>query len=292
MVTILQGEGFDPQVARHATKRHGFLAGTDRERLTDFNQALRSKRIRAIICIRGGYGTGRIINRIDFAALRMSPKILIGCSDITALLSGALRYAKIVSFHGPMPQSLVEPECPLFTKKHMLDALTGSDQALGSINRDYPEAATTIDVIRTGKVTAKLVGGNLAVLTSLVGTPFFPDLSESVLFLEDIGETPFRIDRYLTQLLNVGALEKVAGFALGLFKDCDYRPPKPGDRIEYRQSLRDVIIDRLAPLGRPIVMGLPFGHMPYNATLGVGSLVTLDARRGDLVIEESGVVRS
>jgi muramoyltetrapeptide carboxypeptidase len=130
----------------------------------------------------------------------------------------------------------------------------------------------------------------LAVLCSLIGTPFFPSLANKILFFEDIGETPFRIDRNLTHLLSLGLLNSVAGFALGLFKDCAYRPPKPGETIEYRQDLKDVITERLRPLGKPIVMGLPFGHVPFNATVPLGALATLDGTKGDLIIEESSVI--
>jgi muramoyltetrapeptide carboxypeptidase len=221
--------------------------------------------------------------------MKDSPKILLGCSDITTLHCLNLLNGGTISFHGPMPQSLVEPECPDFTWQKLLSALRGDGSALGSLSEGYPHASETVQSLRKGRVTARLVGGNLTVMGSLIGTPYFPSLDGNIFFFEDIGETPFRIDRCLTQMLNVGLLQSAAGFALGLFKDCEYRPSKPGEPVEYRQSLKDVIIDRLAPLGKPIVMGLPFGHVPFNATIPVGGLATLDGGKGTLMIEELGV---
>jgi muramoyltetrapeptide carboxypeptidase len=129
------------------------------------------------------------------------------------------------------------------------------------------------------------VGGNLSIINSLIGTPFLPSLAGSILCLEDVGETPFRIDRTLTHLLNVGLFNGVKGFALGTFDKCAYKPQD----AESLQSLRDVVIDRLRPLKKPIVLCLPFGHIPHNATLPLGATATLDARRGELIIEEPGV---
>jgi muramoyltetrapeptide carboxypeptidase len=282
--------GYKVQVGQHARQRHGFLAGSDSDRAKDLNAAISSRSIRAILCIRGGYGLGRILGRIDFGKLACNPKIIVGCSDVTALLCGAAIFGKTRAFHGPMPSSLVDPECPEFTWNSFLGTLSGAPTSQGSLVSGHSDARSTVISIRRGRVTAPLIGGNLAVLCSLIGTPFFPSLANKILFFEDIGETPFRIDRNLTHLLSLGLLNSVAGFALGLFKDCAYRPPKPGETIEYRQDLKDVITERLRPLGKPIVMGLPFGHVPFNATVPLGALATLDGTKGDLIIEESSVI--
>ncbi len=287
-VIALTSRGFKVLVSAAAQKRLGFIAGSDKNRLSDFNRALRSKSVKAIFCLRGGYGSARIVSEIDFAAMKRAPKILVGCSDITTLHCAALQKASIISFHGPMLQSLVDKECPDFTWDSLLSTIQGAPESLGSICRAYPLRSEIYSLYK-GRVTAPLIGGNLAVLCSLLGTPYFPDLAGKILFVEDIGEMPFRIARCLTQLTLAGVLDKVSGFAIGLFKDCEYRPPKPGDFIEYKQSLRDVFVDRLKPFGKPIVVGLPFGHLPHNATLPVGSLATLDGNNADLSIEEFGV---
>ncbi len=273
------------EFGEHAKDTLGFLAGSDRARLADFNRGLRSKRVRAILCIRGGYGTGRIINGIDFAALQRDPKIIVGCSDLTTILSGASSQSRVISFHGPTVQSLMDSQCPAFTSKALFNQISGAKEAIGSILSDYPDAKKTVDGIGKGRTTGRLLGGNLSIILSLIGTPFLPSFDRSILCLEDVGEPPFRIDRALTQLLNLGLLQKVQGFALGIFDRCSYRP----EEARHKQTLRDVILDRLRPLKKPIVMGLPFGHVPYNSTLPFGAHATLDATKGDLLFEEIGV---
>jgi muramoyltetrapeptide carboxypeptidase len=222
---------------------------------------------------------------VHFSKLREDPKIIVGSSDITALLQAGLIEAGVPMFHGPMAQSLVQGDCPDFTWGSLLQTLFKRDAALGSIVTSYEHASSVVG-LRRGVVTAPLVGGNLTILLSLLGTRYFPSLSGKIVCLEDVGEKPFRLDRMLTQLLAVGAFDSVAGFALGDFKDCEY-PPTPNG--ELRQTVRDVMIERLSPLKKPIVFGLPFGHKPHNATLPLGVRATLNGTAGDLVIEEFGV---
>jgi muramoyltetrapeptide carboxypeptidase len=286
----LEQKGFRVQVTTRARKRLGYLAGTDSERLADFNNAIRSKKVRGILCIRGGYGTLRIVDKIDLKALKDDPKVIIGCSDITTIHSQLATRLNMVSFHGPVAQGLYDAECPLFTWNSFIHQITGTPKAIGSISLGYEHYGSTVYSLRKGRVTAPLIGGNLAVLTSLLGTPYFPDLRGKILFLEEIGEMPFRIDRSLTRLIMSGALDKVAGFALGLFKDCEYRPPKEGEIVEYKQKLRDVFAEKLLPFKKPVVVGLPFGHLPHNATLPILTKATLDGQQGDLILEEHGVI--
>lgn len=280
----LETLGFKVAVGRSCAKKNGFLAGSDRERISDLHAAFSRSSVKAIFCVRGGYGVGRILSSIDFTKLAAHPKIIVGCSDITALLCGGLLRGGMVMFHGPMGQSLVDPLCPDFTWNSLLLTLMKRDAALGSIRRGYD--AARVEGVRRGVVTAPLVGGNLSVLLSLLGTPFFPSLRNKIVCLEDVSEMPYRVDRMLTQLLSVGAFDAVAGFALGDFKDCEYGVSRSGER---RQTLREVVVDRLARLGKPIVMGLPFGHNPHNCTLPLGVRATLDGTKGDLIIEEFGV---
>jgi len=274
--------GYEVRIGTHARDTNGFLAGSDRHRILDLNKAFRSKSVRAILCVRGGYGTGRILTQIDFKALRQSPKILVGCSDLTTLLCGALVKSGITAFHGPTVQSLMQPDCPPFTWERFLAQLRGGDECVGPV---VSPAESTIDSLCPGRATGRLVGGNLSIINSLIGTSFLPSLSGAILCLEDVGETPYRIDRALTHFLNLGLLNGVAGFALGTFDKCSYKPQD----AEALQSLRDVIIDRLRPLKKPVVLGLPFGHIPNNATIPLGAIATLDARQGALIIEEAGV---
>jgi muramoyltetrapeptide carboxypeptidase len=182
-------------------------------------------------------------------------------------------------------ESLLAEDTPEFTRNSLVYHLTGDQRALGSICAACPREHLRAEAITQGHATGRLVGGNLAVLMSSLGTGFFPSFDEAIMFLEDVGETPFRIDRNLTHLLNIGALDKVRGFALGVFERCSYKP----EEVALKQSLRDIIIDRLAPLKKPIVLGLPFGHTLYNSTIPVGVSATLDAEKADLFIEELAV---
>jgi muramoyltetrapeptide carboxypeptidase len=182
-------------------------------------------------------------------------------------------------------ESLLADTTPKFTWDSFVFNLTGDARAVGSLCAACPKEHLQAQGIQGGRATGRLVGGNLAVLISSVGTPLFPSFDNAIVFLEDVGETPFRVDRNLTHLLNIGAFERARGFALGVFERCSYKP----EEVALKQTLRDVVIDRLAPLGRPIVLGLPFGHTTYNATIPVGALATLDAGQADLLIEELAV---
>jgi muramoyltetrapeptide carboxypeptidase len=142
-------------------------------------------------------------------------------------------------------------------------------------------------VLHHGKASGRLVGGNLSILCATLGTPFQPSFKQAILFLEEVDEVPYRLDRMLTQLLNAQLLQKIAGIAIGINKNC--RDPKSRNLKEYRQTVEDVFKERLLPLRVPIVSGLPFGHTRYNATLPIGSRVSLDADAGDLIIMEAAV---
>ncbi len=277
--------GWSTVVAPHADKRLGFLAGSDQQRLSDINKAFSSDSAQAIVCTRGGYGCGRIIRSVAFNELTRHPKIFLGSSDLTTIINGCLLVSNLTALHGPTMESLLAEDTPEFTRNSLVYHLTGDQRALGSICAACPREHLRAEAITQGHATGRLVGGNLAVLMSSLGTGFFPSFDEAIMFLEDVGETPFRIDRNLTHLLNIGALDKVRGFALGVFERCSYKP----EEVALKQSLRDIIIDRLAPLKKPIVLGLPFGHTLYNSTIPVGVSATLDAEKADLFIEELAV---
>lgn len=279
--TRLEAEGFQVVTGSNARKRCGFIAGSDRERLRDLVSAFRSKSIKAVWCVRGGYGTGRILAGLQRSLFKDSPKILIGSSDITNLHAISFG-AKLISFHGPMPNGLTTDNFPDYSFRSLLRNIRGDVSSQGSIWEGHPERSPTL-CIRPGKGTGRLAGGNLSMLCSLLGTPFFPDLRNCLLYLEEVSEAPYRIDRMLTQLLSAGALNSLKGIALGTFKNCEY---KPSADAEYKQTLQDVLRDRLFKLKVPVVYGLPFGHIPLNATIPNGAIATLDARKGELVIEQ------
>ena len=284
-IVALETLGFRTQLAPNARRRWGFLAGDDRDRADDVMRMFADPKVDAILCVRGGYGTSRLLSRLDYAAIRRHPKIFTGYSDITSLHFAFLKQSGLVSFHGPMLNSdFVKADMPDFTLASFLRTVTQAAPA-GSICQGY--AKKTVRVLREGRVSGRLLGGNLTLICASLGTPWQPSFRDRILFFEDLDEVPYRFDRMLTQLLNAGLLQQVTGIAIGINKDC--RDPKARTAKEYRQTLEEVFSERLLPLNVPIVIGLPFGHLALNATLPVGIRATLDAEAGDLVIEETAV---
>jgi muramoyltetrapeptide carboxypeptidase len=285
-IAVLERLGFKPKPGRNVRKRLGFLAGTDRERAADLMNAFLDPRVRAIFCVRGGYGSSRLLPFLDYQAIRKNPKILIGYSDITSLHCALLKECNLVSFHGPMLNSdLIRPDFPDFSLSSLMRVVT-QPGPFGSVRgggRDRKE----ISVLRPGKAAGRLLGGNLTLLCSLLATPWQPDFRGAILFFEDLDEAPYRFDRMLTQLLNAGLLQQVAGIAIGINKNC--LDPKAKKSREYRQTLEDVFRDRLLPLRVPVVSGIPFGHVARVCTLPLGVRALLDANGGDLELIEKAV---
>ena len=284
-IAALEKMGFKVKLARHARQRWGFLAGKDQERAADIMQMFTDKKVNGIVCLRGGYGTPRLLPLLDYAAIRRNPKVFVGFSDITALHCAFLKKANLLSFHGPMTAShLSQADTPEFTRQSWMKILT-QPVAAGSIRQGYKPRS--ISVIRGGKASGQLIGGNLTLLASLLGTPFAPSFAGKILFFEDVDERPYRLDRLLTQFLNAGLLQQVKGIAVGICAEC--HDPNAKEKKEFRQSAADVVKERLLPLQVPVVTGLPFGHVPHNAMLPVGGQATLDGERGDLIITKSAV---
>ena len=281
----LEEYGFEPKLGKNVRARLGFLAGTDRARAADLMAMFADKKVKAIVCLRGGYGSARILDRLDYAVIRRNPKIFSGYSDITSLHFALLKKAGLVSIHSPMLNGeLADPKIPEFTRKSFFRLVMEAKPA-GSICAGC--AGKTISVLRGGRAEGRLIGGNLTLICASLGTPFQPSFKGKILFFEDVSERPFRLDRSLTQLLNAGILLQVAGIAVGVNKNCRDPNAKPGG--EYRQSAADVVKERLSQLRVPVVTGLPFGHVDLNATIPVGVTAKLDGERGDLIITESAV---
>jgi len=297
-IVVLEKLGYRIKLAPHVHKRLGYLAGSDRERAGDLMRMFTDKKVNAILCVRGGYGTARLLPLLDYKLIRAHAKIFVGYSDITSLHCAFLTKAGLISFHGPMLNSdFALKALPDFTVQSFIRTLAsrlpppakrGEGRGEGrSINIADGYSDQTVKSLRRGIAHGQLIGGNLALLCTLIGTPWQPSFKSRILFLEDIGEEPYRWDRMLTHLLNCGLLQQVAGIAIGLNADCEDRKAKTA--TEYRQTLEEVLKERLLPLKIPVVSGLPFGHVPHNATLPVGVHATLDANRGILLLNESGV---
>ena len=289
-VAALAKLGYKVKLAPNVNQRLGFLAGTDQERADDLMDMFTDPEVRGILCVRGGYGTPRLLPLLDYKVIRKHPKIFVGYSDITALHCAFLTKARLISFHGPMLNSdFAHADMPDFTLQSFLRTLSlgASPDTKLPLNISHGYEQKTVKILRRGVARGQLIGGNLSLLCSVIGTPWQPGFKGRILFLEDVSEQPYRFDRMLTHLLNAGLLQQVAGIAIGLNADCE--DPKAKTAKEYRQTLEDVLKERLLPLKVPIVSGLPFGHVPHNATLPIGALVTLDANRGALSLAESPV---
>ncbi|MEE9226225.1 MAG: LD-carboxypeptidase [Acidobacteriota bacterium] len=267
----LEARGFRVEVAPSVGFTRGYLAGSDRQRLDDLNHFLSRPDIKAIWFARGGYGSGRILDGVDFAAARRFPKRWLGYSDITALQLGLYRRTRLVSFYGPMVVEL-GPRTRKYHSPSLESALRGGE---------YPELRLPPGKVwRTGRGNGPLIGGCLSLICSLLGTPFEPDLRGKVLFWEEVGEEPFRIDRYLTQLRLAGAFQSLQGMLIGRLVGCRSRM---GRRT---LSLREILKDVLAGTRFPVACDLPFGHGPGSWTLPVGYRAGMDTGRGRVRFSE------
>src|SRR5262245_42368914 len=240
-VATLEKLGFKPRLARNVRKRWGYLAGTDRERASDLMSMFTDKKVNAIICVRGGYGTGRLLPLLDYRAIRANPKIFIGYSDITSLHCAFLEKSNLVSFHGPMLNSdFIKKDFPDFTLQSFFKTLM-RPSAAGSVRHGYKRK--TVSILRRGTASGPLLGGNISLLCASLGTPFQPSFKNKILFFEDLDEVPYRFDRMLTQLLNAGLLQQVVGVAVGVNANCF--DPNAKKTKEYRQTVEDVLRERL-----------------------------------------------
>lgn len=253
------GLGWEPVAAAHALSRTGYLAGDDAQRAGDFNAALADGTIDGIWCLRGGYGAMRILHAVDYDAMRRRPRALIGYSDITALHAAIGRRCSLVTYHGPTARAALTD----FSRDSLARALV--------TRRDPCGVAAGARVLRGGRAAGRLVGGNLALLAALAGTPFAPDYEGAILVIEDVGETTYRIDRMLRQLALSGALARVAGIAFGQFTEtCDPSDPAAGVLDEVLREAADVA-------GVPAVAGIPMGHVDDQWTIPLGAGAELDA---------------
>lgn len=276
--------GYEPVLGKNAYNRCGYLAGTDDERLSDLNQALQDPTLGAVWCIRGGYGVTRLLERVDFGAMSRRPKPIIGFSDITALLNAVSRAAGVVTFHGPVARASM----PAFSRGHFERVLTQAE-APGRLGR-LPEPAGVlvpqedrIVTLRGGTAEGPLAGGNLTLLQCLIGTPWFPDLTGAILFIEDVGEYLYRVDRALAHLRTIGALQHLAGIVVGRFTEL-VRAGRDG-----ALGFDQVLTSYFGPLNIPVAYGFPIGHIDAQWTLPLGVRARLDADAGEVELLEPAV---
>ena len=273
-------EGFRTVVARHALETRGYLAGTDAGRAADLRAMFADPDVHAVMCIRGGYGAMRVLAALDYDLVRRNPKVFIGYSDITALHLAFHHRAGIVTFHGPMANAVAQADGHDLT--HLLRAVTHA-APLGPLAN--PPGAPTVETLVPGAAEGVLIGGNVALLASLLGTPYLPRFEGALLFLEDIVDHPYQLDRNLVQLRLAGVLDAAAGIIIG---ECRLRAERAASAPP-TLSIREVLDDLIVPLGKPAIYGLACGHGTYHLTLPTGVRARLDATQGALSIEEAAV---
>ncbi|MCB2080260.1 MAG: LD-carboxypeptidase [Novosphingobium sp.] len=283
--STISAMGLVPVAAEHLTTRFGYLAGTDRQRADDLNAMFAEDGIRAVFAVHGGWGSARILPYLDWDLIRANPKLLIGSSDITALHLAFAARAGFPSIHGPnAAYSWRDISWNSFWR------VAFSGQTPTFLNPDAVAVGATdperwrIATIREGRASGKLLGGNLTVLASLVGTPWMPDMDGAILFLEDAGEAEYRVDRMMTQLALAGILGKVAGIVFGQCTRCTTGIP---DYAGF--TVPEVLRQHLEPLGVPAFSGANIGHVANQLSLPVGVRVEIDALAGSIRMLEPAV---
>ncbi len=272
----LESLGFKVKLGKSVYQSLRYLAGTDQERVQDFLELYQDPEIRGLVAARGGYGTLRMIPFLEPQLFIQNPKVVVGSSDLTFLLLFLLKQCELVSFHGPMVG-------PNFGRK---PSKTTDEFFLRNLFAEYTKTPCTYPVakvLKKGVVEGVLTGGCLSLLCQSISTPFEVETEGSVLFLEDIDESPYRIDRMLTYLKAVGKFEGVKGIIFGTMEKCH---PLPGEAYK----LQEVLLDCLDDFPGPILYGFPSGHGEHNVTLPLGVRVGLDGNHGELKLLERGTL--
>lgn len=274
-VQVLSALGLKVKLGKHLLDRYGYLAGKDADRAADLNAMFSDPTVQAILTIRGGWGCNRILPLLDYAAIRRHPKIIMGYSDITSLLLAITAKSGIVTFHGPVGTSKWNP----FTLDYAKQVLWAGDSVTMRNT-----STTIVETINPGIARGKLIGGNLSVLTAMLGSNYLTDWQQSILFVEEVGEDIYRIDRMLTQLKLAGILNQISGFIFGQCTNC--KADNPLESLTLSQVFRD----HLQPLNIPAWSGSMIGHIEDKFTLPLGVQVEVDASQGTIKMLESAVI--
>lgn len=283
----MESLGFKVKLGKHIRKKCGYLAGNDEERVEDLHAMFKDEAVRAIIALRGGYGSGRLLEKIDFELIRKNPKILVGYSDISWLHLAIHKMTGLVTFHGPVALSTFNE----YSAKYFMKILTSTTQ-IGEIEdppKNNPRQLSNRTIpIRKGEASGLLIGGNLTMIAATLGTPYEIETGGKILFFEEVGEEPYALDRILTHLRLSGKLTKAAGIIIDRCAKCgpaDYKPAFPNTL-----SVEEVFHDRLHDLDCPVLYGLSIGHVADKPMLPLGIRATMDTNRGRIRIDESAVI--
>jgi muramoyltetrapeptide carboxypeptidase len=283
-VTNLEKLRFNVHYTKNIMAKRGYLAGTDEQRLHDLHFMFNNPKIDGIWCIRGGYGCGRLLPKIDYSLIRKNPKPLIGYSDVTALLQAIFYKTGLIGFHGPVAVSDFTEYATTQFQAVLMEPRSPFQINNAPENDKKEDAAFQTKVIKSGKAKGQIVGGNLSLISSLAGTKYQLNVKGKIVFLEDIGERPYRIDRMLTQLLQSCNLKSAAGIALGIFDDCEAK--EGSDSL----TLMETLEDRLSDLEIPVIYGLSFGHIADQFTFPIGIEAELDTEKQSITLLEKAVI--
>ena len=286
-VARLAALGLKCRLGRNAKARHGYMAGTVRERVDDLHAMFSDPEVAAVFCLGGGYGTERLLDSLDYGLIRRHPKILLGYSDITGLHLAINRLAGVVTFHGPVAMASLPPWTLDYFKKALF-----VPEPIGELTNppeDDPLAPSfPRHTVAPGKARGAITGGNLTLISTMMGTPYEIDTRGKILFLEDTGEAPYRIDRMLVQLKLAGKLAECAGVVWGTCTDCT-----PAlSSFEVNLSISDLVDELLGDIGKPVLAGLVFGHTKQKVTLPFGVAAEMDAGAKTVSVVEAATVAS
>jgi muramoyltetrapeptide carboxypeptidase len=283
----LEALGFKVRTGEHMLERHGYLAGEDKARAEDINKAFADTSVAAVHAIRGGWGSARVLPYLDYDTIRRNPKVLLGYSDITALHLAIHGKTGLITFHGPIGLGRWDAWSVDYYKRVVMNGeqvTYKNKQGLNAERNSLTQVEFRVQTITPGKARGALLGGNLTVLTTILGSPYLPDWDGAILFCEDVGEDYYRIDRMMTQLKLAGVLSKIKGFVFGGCSECG-----PGDGNFGALTLEEIFQDHIKPLGIPAWQGAMIGHAQPQWTLPVGAQVEIDASAGTIALLESAV---
>ena len=279
----LEALGLKVQVGAHVLDRHGYLAGQDQDRAADINRFFNDAAIRAVLPLRGGWGASRVLPALDYEAIRRNPKIVLGYSDITALHMAIAARTGLITFHGPNGMGRWDEFSVNWVKRVLFDAEAVTLENLHEKGDFLVQTENRVQTITAGTARGRILGGNLTVLTAIMGSPYVPDFDGAILFVEDVGEDIYRIDRMLTTLKLAGILGRLRGFVWGTCSECE-----PGSGFG-SLTFEEVFADHIAPLKIPAWQGAMIGHRTPQFTIPEGVEVEIDATAGRIRMLEPAV---
>lgn len=274
----LEALGLKVSIGKHVLARHGYLAGRDEDRAADINTFFADRNVRAVLPIRGGWGSSRVLPHLDYGLIRNNPKVVVGFSDITALHMAIHAKTGLVTFHGPNGMGRWDEWSLGYFKRVLFsgEAVTMENPTELSDRNALAQTEHRVQTITPGTARGRLLGGNLTVLTAILGSPYVPSFDGAILFLEDVGEDLYRVDRMFTQLKLAGILDRIRGFVFGTCAECE-----PGEGFA-SLTLEEILGDHIKPLGVPAWFGAMIGHQTPQWTVPVGIEAEIDATRGTI----------